>query len=222
VERSTKNGLEARAAVQVTLPRKDAAFGAVWMSAQVNVDRDARIVSFRDVKIPRVRVVDAPDQDKSTVSSLLEREIPTWNLQMGLDQFIPLLDLAQHDTVADAGLKNEPPRIVIANKPSMLVLIDGAPKQLPMTTSQGASQDTLERIVNTPALIVYHPARKMYYLAGGGDQWYAAPQATGPYGPTATVPASVSALVPKADAADISAGKAPEVIVAAEPTELID
>src|SRR5262245_43380100 len=51
VERLTQNDVEARAAVQITAANKEPVFGAVWIVAEVDVDRDARIVTFRNVRI---------------------------------------------------------------------------------------------------------------------------------------------------------------------------
>jgi hypothetical protein len=220
LEKVTENEVEARAAVQVTQTGKTPAFGAVWISARADIDRSTRLVSFRDIRIPHVRFVDVSEADKAALATLLEQQMPTWNVQIDLDQFIPLLDLADHDNPADIGLKNDPPKIVIANEPTTLVMIDGAPRQQPMTAP--AAQAKLERVVNTPALIVYHPASKSYYLAGGGDLWYAASAATGPYAPATKVPSEVAGLAPKPDALEPKAeGKPPVVLIATEPTEVI-
>src|SRR5262245_34096197 len=89
IERLTQNDVEARAAVQVTTTGKEAVFGAVWIAAEVDVDRDRRSVTFRNVRIPRVRVVDASDSEKDSFARALEQEIRRWNLEMNLDQFIP-------------------------------------------------------------------------------------------------------------------------------------
>src|SRR5262245_20142976 len=58
LERLTQNDVEARAAVQITEKAKEPRFGAVWISAEVDIDRDRRVVTFRNIRLPRVRVVD--------------------------------------------------------------------------------------------------------------------------------------------------------------------
>jgi hypothetical protein len=222
LEKVTANTIEGRAAVQVTKTGSTPAFGAVWMSARVDIDRDARLVTFRDIRVPRVRIVDASDADKAALAQLLEQQMPTWNLQLDLDQFIPLLAVADHDTPTDIGLKNDPPKIVVTQEPTTLVVLDGSPRQQAMTTPAEAAQAKLERIVNTPALIVYHPTQRSYYLAGGGDLWYSASQATGPYAPATNVPAVVAGLVPKPEASETKPeGKPPAVLIATEPMEVI-
>ena len=160
IERLSQTDIEARAAVQITPTGKAAVFGAVWISAEVDVDRDTRLVTFRNVRIPRVRVVDASEADTTALARMLEQEIARWNLEMDLDRFIPLLDLAEHDNPADPGLKHDPPRIVIASEPTILVVLDGPARRLAMTTPQEAASQRLERVVNTPTLIVYHSGQK--------------------------------------------------------------
>jgi hypothetical protein len=159
-------------------------------------------VSFRNIRIPRVRFVDASEDDKTALANLLEQQMPTWNLDMDLDQVIPLLEVAEHQNPSDVGLRNDAPHIIVANAPTTLVLLDGPERRQPMSTPPDAARDKLERVVNTPAVIVFHPARKLYYLAGGGDLWYSAAQISGPYSATTNVPASIAALAPKPDASD--------------------
>ena len=222
LERVTENEVEARAAVQVTRTGTAPAFGAVWISARVDIDRDARVVNFRNITIPRVRFVDASEDDKTALAKLLEEQMPSWNFDMDLDQVIPLLNVAEHQNPPDVGLKNDPPHITVARTPTTLVVLDGPERRQPMTTPPDAARDKLERVVNTPAVMVLHPGQKLYYLAGGGDLWYSAAQIGGPYSAATNVPASIAALAPKPDASDTPpSGKPPDVIVATEPTELI-
>ena len=221
IERLSQNDVEARAAVQITPTGKAPVLGAVWISAEVDVDRDTRLVTFRNVRIPRVRVVDASEADTTALARMLEQEIARWNLEMDLDRFIPLLDPAEHDNPADPGLKHDPPRIIIASEPTILVVLDGPARRLAMTTPQEAASQRLERVVNTPTLIVYHSGQKQYYLAGG-DLWYSAADVAGPYAPAKSVPPAIAALAPKPDPAEAkNADTPPKVLVATAPTELI-
>src|SRR5262245_4126215 len=150
IERLTQNDVEARAAVQITTKGKEPVFGAVWISAEVDIDRDRRMVTFRNVRIPRVRVVDASDTERETLGHALEQEIRGWNLEMDLDRFIPLLDVAQIDRRADSGIKHDPPRILFASEPTTLIVLDGAARLQPITDHKDAAQAKLERVVTTP------------------------------------------------------------------------
>jgi len=223
ISRLTRDEVEARAAVQVTVPgNPDPHFGAVWLTARVETDRDARLVSFRDIKVPNVRFPDASDEHKQKLAALLEQQMPGWELEMSLDRFIPLLDPAEHDEVQETGLKNDPPRIVVAREPTTLVVVDGEPRQSPVSEPKDAARARLERVVNTPVVLVFDPKEKAYFLAGGGDLWYTAPDVLGPYAVAAKVPKAVKQLAPKGDEdAESAEGQPPKVLVVTEPTELI-
>src|SRR5262245_32920762 len=140
IERLTQNDVEARAAVQITATGKDPVFGAVWISAEVDVDRDRRLVTFRNIRIPQVRIVDASDAERTALGKALEQEIGSWNLELDLDRFIPLLDVAQIDRPVETGLKHDPPRIVVASEPTTLVVLDGVARLQPITDQKEAAQ----------------------------------------------------------------------------------
>jgi hypothetical protein len=224
LSRVTADDVEARAAVQVTVAgTPEPSFGAVWMTARVDINRDARLVSFRDIRVPKVRSPDGTDEDEQKLAALLERETPKWDIEMSLDQFIPLLEVADHDERAESGLRNDPPRIVVSKEPATLVVIDGEPRRQAVSEPPEAARAGLERVVNTPVALVFDPQAKAWFLAGGGDLWYAAADVLGPYTVAKTVPGPVKALAPKSDEekTDASGEKPPGVIVSTEPTELI-
>jgi hypothetical protein len=149
----TADDIEARAAVQLTVPgRTEAYFGAVWITARVETDRDARLVSFRDIRIPTVRFPDGSEEDKQKLASFLEEEIPKWELDMSLDELIPLLDVAEHEELKDTGLKHGPPAIVVSREPATLVFIEGEPRRQPVTEPRDAARAKLERVINTPVI----------------------------------------------------------------------
>jgi hypothetical protein len=224
VSRLTADDVEARAAVQVTIPgNPEPHFGAVWITARVEIDRDARLVSFRDIRIPNVRSPDGSDEDKQKLAALLEREMPKWALEMSLDRFIPLLEVAEHDERPEAGLRNDPPKIVVSREPATLVVIDGEPRRQAVSEPAEAARAKLERVANTPVVVVFDPKAKAWFLAGGGDLWYTATDVLGPYAVTSKVPGAVKTLAPKTDEEKegASEGKPPGIVVATEPTELI-
>ena len=59
--------------------------------------------------------------------------------------------------------------------PAVLALIDGAPVLRP-------SADNLQKVINTRALILFDPSKKMYYMALM-DGWVEAPTVEGPWNP---------------------------------------
>jgi hypothetical protein len=226
IEQLTENDIEARAAVSVT-PKdsKVPVFGAVWMTARLEIDRETRMVSFRNIRVPQVRFADASEEHKEALARYLEEQMPTWEIDMELDRLIPLLELAEHESPREAGLKHDPPKIVVSAEPATLVVIDGQPRMQQVTTPEKAHKKKIQRVVNTPVLIAYEPKTDSYYLAGGGDLWYEAADVLGPYNPAAKVPKVVRSLALESDEeavkSDEPEGKPPKIVVATEPTELI-
>ena len=99
---------EARAAVSVKEGDAAPVFGAVWITGRFEVDRDARMVSFYDIKIPTVAFPEGSEEHQKQLAAFLEREIPKWDLEVELDRVIPLLDNAEVALNESAELKQHP------------------------------------------------------------------------------------------------------------------
>jgi hypothetical protein len=220
-----ENVIEARAAVSVKKAdgTGEPAFGAVWISARVDIDRETRIMNIREVDIPEVRFADSKEQDRKALAKLLEAEMPKWQLSIDLDQFIADLG-GDAEYATTPGLKSDPPVFIHSTEPAVLLLYDGEPKT---ETIEGA--DGLERIVNTPFPVVRQTEGTSFYLFGGEQYWYAAPAAQGPWTPTTNLPQPIRELMKDVEAPEEFEGQAetsetippPKIIVATEPTELI-
>jgi hypothetical protein len=223
------NRVESRAAVSVKADA-DAApvFGAVWISARFETDRDTRMVSFSEIRIPSVRFPEADEADQQKLAELLESEMPGWDLDISLDRLLPTLDLAEHDESTTNGLRHKPPKIIVSDVPAVLILIDGEPEY---TDIEGSS---LERVVNTPYVIV-RDGRDLYLASDTG--WFTSRDILGPWKPTSQLPKEVrtidgelkkqrqEALAEAGGAPDESEAAAddrvPEIVVSTEPAELI-
>jgi hypothetical protein len=213
------NVLEGRSAVSWTDAQGGAPiFGAVWLTMNVEIDRDERMVHVRELKVPQVRFPEAEEDTQQQLADYLERELPSWDLPLELDRLITDLDL-----LGDAqtpGLRHEPPKIRYISEPAVLVLIDGEPK-IESVTSPGG--DKFDQVVNTPFLIVSPEGARSYYLSGGNELWYEADKPEGPWNPSKSVPSKVAGLVEPEEGAetDTGDGPPPKILVATEPTELI-
>jgi hypothetical protein len=219
VDRFEDNIIEGRSAVSVVLTGEtEPFFGAIWYKARVETDRDTRMVNIIDLKIPRIRFPDSTPEQEKGLAEFLEQEIPKWDMNISLDRLLAGLDLAEKERIAAENLKNDPPKILIEYDPSILVLIDGEP------IMEKIENSSLERVVNTPFLIVQDTKSRAYYL-NGGDLWMTSSNIKGPWKEAKSIPREVSQItpkdpedVPKFEAAD---NRLPKVIVATEPTELI-
>jgi len=152
----------------------DPVYGAAWISAMVNRDSAARQLLVRSVHVDRLRIPDDTDRaDNDFISTAMEVYTP-WvlgSIPEPVDGGGGLAANAGGGIAADAGAGRT--KIYYATAPTVLVLIDGAPR-LEMNAHWG-----LPAVVNTHRVIVRGPDSNFYLYVG--NRWYMAPDATGPY-----------------------------------------
>jgi hypothetical protein len=215
------NMLHARAAVSVMPIGKDTpVFGAVWVEARIETDLTSRMVVLMEVRVPKVHFTGITPEQEKEFSDFLAREIPTWNLTLSQDRMLAMLDIAEKQSHASEGFDDQPPVILFADQPTVLVNIDGAPKFVP------AENSDLETVINTPFTLLRKG--KTLYLYAGAETWYAATSISGPWTVSGRVPDDVLKLQPAEEASDPGGPpvdeteQPPAILVATEPTELIN
>jgi hypothetical protein len=158
--------LEARAAVMVKeTDEAEPVFGAVWMDTRVSTDRENRTVSLVDVKVTNVKFPNLDSEKTDKLARLLERDMPTWDIAISLDALLAELDLVKKEKASSERLKNDPPKIIYAPYPAVLVTIDGDPILREIDNTR------YKYVMNTPFFIVQDTSSKRCYLKGG-DYWY--------------------------------------------------
>jgi len=162
------NTLYTRAAVSVARGSDQPFFGAIWVMTGISSDRETREISLVNVKVLNVRF---PNQDSipkdkiDKFKTLLETEIPKWELTTTMDELTATLK-ENASTIRQAeNFNNAPPEIIFVKKPSVLILFDGSPSFKVIENSR------IQRAVNTPFFVVQDPGDKQYYLYGG-DFWF--------------------------------------------------
>jgi hypothetical protein len=212
VETFSGNSIEARAAVSVKSKATNGvpAFGAIWIQAKIDVDRDARTAIIRDVDIGDVRFADASGEQRQNLADFIEAEIEGANFEISVDQLLADLD-SQSAGPVGVGLKHEPPAIILSTKPAMLISIDGEPV---LKKIEGTDY---ERVVNT-AFLIARDGRD-YYLYIGSNVWYVARAIDGLWSRASAVPSGVAGLVEVAEDGE-EVGDL-DIIIATEPTELV-
>ena len=112
VETFSGNDFEARAAVSVKTPSAGDVplFGAVWIKAKLDANRDTRTAVLRHIEISDVRFADASDDQKDALAGLIEAELENTTLNITVDELLADLDL---DTSGkpQADLQHTPPKI---------------------------------------------------------------------------------------------------------------
>jgi len=221
--------LTGRAAVSVTRKgEKTPKFGVIFFSAGVSVDRDDRTVEILRLKVSRVRFPDITPEKEKAFAGIVEAEVPKWNLVISYDRVLEAVKIAEREKKSAQGLRNEPPKILFAQEPTVLVVLDGEPQLRDVDSAPG-----LKVVVNTAFFMVLDTRTNRYYLAGGQKWWYEAPDAKGPWKPIGGPPSDIASLAAQAAEAqkknakstpdDDGTGTAspPKILVATEPTELI-
>jgi len=226
--------LTAWAAVEVASVGNDQdppVYGVMALSAKTAVDKAAREVSLSDLQATKIDFPTDPPQE-STMVSALRGSLPTEVKVISLDNLELALSIENQRSkgVADE-LNNQPPRILFAEKPTMLLLISGEP------IYQNVPGTTLKRVANTRALMLMDQENQ--YFLHFYDGWLTAPSYNGPWTIAQDPPADLEKAKDEAvetKSADLLGGQPnpktnelptlakdppPAIVVATKPTELI-
>jgi hypothetical protein len=208
--------LAGRAAFSLKKSKDDRpAFGVLWYSEQIEVDRDSSTVWARNFDVTKVRLPGITTEEASRYEALVEQQSASWDLSGSLEELQAGLAASEHERESVAGLYNAPPKILFHDRRAILVVYDGAP------TLERIEGTDLERVTNTPYAVVYEPRNRSYYLSGA-NVWYRAVNPLGPWADISDPPRAVREVVPPdTSASDALEGPPPEVLTATEPTELI-
>ncbi|WP_343847746.1 hypothetical protein [Algoriphagus jejuensis] len=187
-ESLTGNDIEGRAAFSVEeTTGSELIFGVFWYSAIIHTDRDTRKVTLESIKITDVKLPGVDDQTKITnLKTLLETEIPLWGIESTIDEINATIEIEQQINMSE-GLNNEAPEIFYAEEPTLLLLFDGEPK------TQQDKDLKMDRVINTPFLIIQATENKNYYLYAG-QGWYVSSSVKEGYELTSKLPKSITAV----------------------------
>ena len=174
-----------RAAVEVRESSSDApVYGVVHLSAETAVDRENRMVILDKFTVTSASFTTSTTKGQRWASLL---EARSGKLRpLGLDRIEADLVERTSREAASIPVRNDPPRIIIANAPAILIPIDG---DAVYSTVAGTS---LTRVLNTRPLILRDRSGTHYLKIFDG--WMSAESLTGSW----TVSESVSADCEKA------------------------
>ena len=226
-ESFSNNILKSRWAVSVLQPGKtDPVFGTFWSVANVETDRDARRVVIQSAKVPNVKFPGQPDENfTNSMKTALEANLPATAGDLSLDELLSSLDQDLEQQKLSKNLNTDAPRIIYADHPSLLVVIDGQPK---LQTNKDWGMDV---VVNTPFTIVKAHDNQFYLY--GSKHWYTAQQATGPYSAAGNIPSELQQVQSAVDNANSSSpgytdsaaaaqdNVVSDIVVSTGPAELI-
>lgn len=212
--------LEANAAISVSKNGKeDPEFGVIWLTASTS--SNGQQVGIRSVQVNAIRLPNENDENKlAALQSSIANGLSNRNISIAANEINTALQTTREQQSVSGELNNTPPKIIYTNTPSLLIVIDGAPR-LQKNGNWG-----LETVINTPFIIIKND--KQFYLYGG-KHWYSAPAATGPYAITTSVPSrlrEIQAEIAQANKDNNARQEENEyvisnIIVTTEPAELL-
>lgn len=206
VESWDGNLLESRSAVSVSTPAAPTpTFGVVWFTARTDVDKQTRTVTLQDLDITRASFPTQPAQQGAYLQAL-RAAVPQGARTIALDRIEANLAVTAATQGGSSGVrvKNEPPRIIVSEKPAILVLVDGKP-----ALRQVDGSPDLLRVINTRALLLLDQSSGTYYLYTM-NRWASASSLDGTWSAVASPPAGL-------DAAKEAATKAGHVDLLSDP-----
>ncbi len=232
VESYEGNRLESRAAVSVTPTGKtEPVFGAVWFAARLATDMDTHMATLESLEVTAAVFPDVEQAQIDELTAYLEREMPTWDVEISIDRLVASLETLEGGVHDVAGLNHDPPELIFRKHPAVLVLIDGDPILADLESAD------LEYVVNSAYYILKDSST--YYLKGG-DAWYTATDMMGEWKVADRLPDSVQqvddalkeqlkelaeedpeAVPSEEEREELEAAGDPEIIVRTEPAELI-
>lgn len=151
--------LVARNAVAVqTADQPQPVYGVMNVKANTIVDKTERLVDIQNVRVVSAEFPSAPDRQQEYLADL-RLSFPQEFQNIPLDHLTAGLAAAQEQQkAATQPLDNTPPQIIFANRPSVLVYVDGAPAFRPVSGTD------LSRVINTRVLLLKDNKTSNLYL----------------------------------------------------------
>src|SRR5262249_10350711 len=171
-----------RMAVSLTPKSGKTVVGVVEMKGNTSIDNVAKLVTITN---PEITGTYFPSLDKATadkMEQLFKTFVPP-TFSFSVDHLIA----STPKKVAPAGvqLNNDPPRIFVGYRPSILLSVNGEPvlSEVPDTN--------LKFVVNTEWPLFFDQGDSVYYVAVG-QQWLTASSLAGQWSPTKKLPPDMS------------------------------
>jgi len=224
--------LKARAALSIREPGSESPlFGAGWFEVRTAVDKVERLVALYDYRLEKLVFPSAPDKT-AAYEAVVRNEVFPKTKDIALDRLEAMLEMTEAERGQKAQpVKNDPPQIAFATKPTILAYVDGTPVWRPVKDTR------LERVLNTRVLLVRDGDGRHFLHVFDG--WLESAALDGPWTVAQKTSGDLKKAVKDAEASGqvdllpggnpedpktlpkLKHGKVPEILVATRPTELI-
>jgi hypothetical protein len=216
------NHLEGRAAIAVGAKDSTPDYGVAHFVARAEIDKTSSTVQLRDIVFDKVDMPASPNTSASVKAALQSRITPD-GLTTSLEQLQASYASTHQGAQPGLTVQNNVPRIFFADHPTLLVLVDGDANYRDVTGTH------FQRLINTRAMLLKDAAGTLHVNVA--DYWYDAPALAGPWRVDAAPRGDLVAAAHTAQANmksdpmlpsdDKRPAHAPDVIVAAQPAELV-
>jgi hypothetical protein len=173
VDKWEQNVVDLYCAVELKSGIETAAkYGVVWFQARTEVDKVNRLVTLDQAKVIKVKFPVVQDKE-AELTALLEEKLPGATKTISLDRLETALE-AEDLVQKGVEVKNEPPKVIIASKPSLQILIDGKPQMREVPGTR------LQSVINTKSTLLFESDQQVYYLRVE-DWWLQGKELDGPW-----------------------------------------
>src|SRR6516162_5814593 len=209
-----------RMAISLTPKTGKTVVGVVEMKGTTSVDNVNKLVNISNLQITNTYF---PSLDKATADKMeqaFKSFVPS-TFQISLYHLIA--STPKKEAPAGVQLNNDPPKIFVGSRPSILLSVNGEP------VLSAVPNTNLKFVVNTEWPLFFDESGSTYYLAVG-QQWLTASRLDGQWTPTKKLPPEMSkvpqdkqwsALKKFIPPAANPKGPAPDVFYSDKPAEII-
>src|SRR5438093_6618578 len=209
-----------RMAISLTPKTGKTVVGVVEMKGTANIDNVAKVVTITN---PEITGTYFPSLDKAAaekMEQLFKTFVPA-TFSISLHSLIA--STPKKEAPAGVQLNNDPPKIFVGYRPSILLSVNGEPvlSEVPNTN--------LKFVVNTQWPLFFDTGNSTYYLAVG-QQWLTATSLDGHWSPTKKLPPDMSKVPQDKQWSALkkfipppakSGGATPDVFYSDKPAEII-
>jgi hypothetical protein len=209
-----------RMAVSLTPKSGKEVVGVVEMKGNTDVDNVSKAVTITNPQVTSTYYPSLDQPAKENLDQSFKSFVPP-TISISLYRLIASLPMREPPKGVE--LNNEPPKIFVGYRPSVLLSVDGEP------TLSEVPQTNLKFVVNTQWPLFFDGANSSYYMPVG-QQWMTAKSLDGQWSPTKKLPQDMSKLAQDKEWSTLkkiipppakSDGVTPAVFYSDKPAEVI-
>jgi hypothetical protein len=171
-----------RMAISLTPKGGKTALGVVEMKGHTDIDNVAKVVTIANTQVTGAYFPSLDSAVKEKMEQLFKSLIPP---TVSVSLYHLIASTPKKEAPAGVQLNNDPPKIFVGYRPSILLSVNGEPvlSEVPNTN--------LKFVVNTQWPLFFDTGNSSYYLAVG-QQWLTANSLEGQWSPTKKLPPDMS------------------------------